>query len=169
MPKLVDTSSKFYITEQRCLYHSNSVGHDTKDYINLKHNIQNLIAQEVVSLHAAAPNVNTNPLPNHVGININMIKMDDNWCVSKVITLLFHDELERLVASLSLKEKKEFMILTPAKVVALVAYEAPVRPKFVIEIASEQGMTQFGRYYNLEGLDSVGQKKDQGKRLISEG
>ena len=98
-----------------------------------------------------------------------MIKTDDNWCVSKVITLLFHDELERLVASLSLKEKKEFMILTPAKVVALVAYEAPVRPKFVIEIASAQGITQFGRYYNLEGLDSVGQKKDQGKRPISEG
>ncbi|KAK4713124.1 hypothetical protein R3W88_019031 [Solanum pinnatisectum] len=38
-PKLVDTSSRFYRPDQRCAYHSNSVGHDTKDCINLKHNI----------------------------------------------------------------------------------------------------------------------------------
>ena len=37
-------------------YHSNNVGHDTQDYINLKHKIQDLNNQEV------APNVNTYPL-----------------------------------------------------------------------------------------------------------
>lgn len=37
------------------------------------------------------------------------------------------------MASLSIKEKKEFVILTPAKAVALVPSETLVRPKFVIE------------------------------------
>ncbi|XP_069146936.1 uncharacterized protein [Solanum lycopersicum] len=41
--KPVDTSSKFYRPDQRCAYHSNSVGHDTEDCINLKHKTQDLI------------------------------------------------------------------------------------------------------------------------------
>ncbi|XP_015057445.1 uncharacterized protein LOC107003639 [Solanum pennellii] len=63
--KPVDVNFRFYRPEQRCAYHSNIVGHDTEDCINLKHKIQDLIDQEVVSLQPAAPNVNTNPLPNH--------------------------------------------------------------------------------------------------------
>ncbi|KAK4730384.1 hypothetical protein R3W88_023372 [Solanum pinnatisectum] len=49
-PKPVDTSSKFYRPDQRCAYHSNNVGHDTEDCTNLKHKIQDLIDQKVVSL-----------------------------------------------------------------------------------------------------------------------
>lgn len=49
-----------------------------------------------------------------------MIETNDNCCVTKVITQIVYDELEKVVASLSIKEKKEFVIMTPAKVVALV-------------------------------------------------
>lgn len=45
------------------------------------------------------------------------------------------------------KEKKEFIILTPAKAVVLVTLEALARAKFVIETAAAQGMTQSGRCY----------------------
>lgn len=85
----MDTSSKFYKPNQRCAYHSKSVGHDTKDIINLKHKIQDPIDQEMVSLQIVAPNVNTNPLSNHECIN--MIETDDEWCATKVITPIVHD------------------------------------------------------------------------------
>ena len=77
-PKPVDTSSKFYRPDQKCAYHSNNVGHDIEDCINLKHKIQDLIDQNVVSLQTVAPNVNSNPLPNHGGVTINMIETDDD-------------------------------------------------------------------------------------------
>ena len=60
----------------------------------------------MVSHQAATPNVNTNPLHNHGHVNINMIETDDDWCVTKVITLIVHDELEKVVDSLSVREKK---------------------------------------------------------------
>ncbi|KAK4733993.1 hypothetical protein R3W88_008254 [Solanum pinnatisectum] len=136
-PKPVDTSSKFYRPDQRCAYHSNNVGHDTEDCINLKHKIEDLIDQKVVSLQTVEPNVNSNPLPNHGGVNSNPIALDN---------------LERAVASLSIKEKKEFVILTPEKVVALVPQETLARSKFVIETAVTQGMTRSGRCYTPEEL-----------------
>ncbi|KAK4718414.1 hypothetical protein R3W88_016752 [Solanum pinnatisectum] len=151
-PKPVDTSSRFYRPDQRCAYHSNSVGHDTEDCINLKHKIQDLIDQKVVSLQTVAPNVNSNPLPNHGGVTINMIETDDDWCVTKAIVPIAPDNLERAVASLSIREKREFVILTPEKVVALVPRETPDRPKFVIETAVTQGMTRSGRCYTPEEL-----------------
>ena len=49
---------------------------DIEDCINLKHNIRDLVDQEVVSLQAAAPNVNTNNFQNHEGIS--MIETDDD-------------------------------------------------------------------------------------------
>ena len=74
-----------------------------------------MIDQEVVSLQTVAPNDNTNPLPNHGGVNINMIETNEDWCMTKVITPIVHDESETVVASLSVKEKKEFVILTPQR------------------------------------------------------
>ncbi|WP_353805377.1 hypothetical protein, partial [Acinetobacter baumannii] len=71
---------------------------------------------------------------------------------TKMTTPIIHDDLERFVASLSVKEKREFSILTSAKVVALVPSETLVKPKFVIEIAAAQGMTRFGRCYTLDEL-----------------
>ena len=98
-----------------------------------------------------------------------MIDADEDWCVTKVINPIAQDELERVVASLSVTEKKEFVILTSAKVVALVPPETLVRPKFVIETAAAQGMIRFRRCYTLQKLASGAQKKDQGKMPISEG
>uniref|UniRef100_M1B273 Gag/pol polyprotein n=1 Tax=Solanum tuberosum TaxID=4113 RepID=M1B273_SOLTU len=128
-PKPVDTSSRFYRPDQRCACHSNSVGHDTEDCVNLKHKIQDLIDQNVVSLQTVAPNVNSNPLPNHGGATINMIETYDDWCVTKAIVSIAPDELESVVASLSIREKKEFVILTPEKAVALVPRETLTQPK----------------------------------------
>uniref|UniRef100_M0ZQD2 Gag-pro n=1 Tax=Solanum tuberosum TaxID=4113 RepID=M0ZQD2_SOLTU len=123
-PKTVDTSSKFYRPDQRCAYHSNGVGHDTEDCINLKHKIQDLIDQNVVSLQTVAPNVNSNPLPNHGDVTINMIETDDDWCVAKAIVLIAPDELVRVVASLNIRKKKEFVILTPEKMIAIVMLQS---------------------------------------------
>ena len=168
-PKPGDVNSKFYRPDQRCAYHSNSVGHDTEDCINLKHKIQDLIDQEVVSLQPAVPNVNTNPLPNHGGDNLNMIETDEDGCGTKMITPIVHEDLERAVASLSVKERRKFVILTPAKAVALVPSKTLVKPKFVIETAVAQGMTRSGRCYTPDELALGGQKKDHAKRPISEG
>ncbi|XP_069149116.1 uncharacterized protein [Solanum lycopersicum] len=168
-PKPVDVHSRFYRPEQRCAYHSNSVGHDTEDCINLKHKIQDLIDQEVVSLQPAAPNVNTNPLPNHGGGNINMIEIDDDEREAKRITPIVQEDLERAVASLSVREKGEFVILTPAKAVALVPSKTLPKLKFVIETVVAQGMTRSGRCYTPDELALGGQKKDHAKRPISEG
>ncbi|XP_069150323.1 uncharacterized protein [Solanum lycopersicum] len=167
-PKLVDVNSKFYKPEQRCAYHSNSVGHDTEDYIILKHKIQDLIDQEVVSLQSAVPNVNTNPLSNHGGGNINMIETDEDECETKRITPVAQEDMEKAVASLSVREKGEFVILTHAKVTALVPLKTLVKPKFVIETAVAQGMTRSGRCYTPDELALGGQKKDHAKRRISE-
>ena len=64
---------------------------------------------------------------------------------------------------MSIKEKKEFVILTPAKVVALVPSKNLIKPIFVIDSAIAQGMTRLGRFYTLEKLSLGGQKKDQSK------
>ncbi|XP_015078373.1 uncharacterized protein LOC107022209 [Solanum pennellii] len=167
-PKPVDVNSRFYKPEQRCAYHSNSVGHDTEDCINLKHKIQDLIDEEVVSLQPAAPNVNTNPLPNHGGGNINMIEIDEGECETKRITPVVQEDLEKVVASLSVREKREFVILTPAKAVALVPSKTLAKPKFVIKMAVAQGMTRCGRCYTPDELALGGQKKEHAKRPISE-
>ena len=125
----MDTSSKFYRTNQRCVYHSNNVGHDTEDYINLKHKNQDLIDQEVVSLQEATPNFNTKHLPNHADVNINMIETNDDWCVSKLIAPVVHDELQKVRGLIKRQGEKEFVILTPAKDVTFVQPETLVRQK----------------------------------------
>lgn len=107
----------------------------------------------MVSLQTVGPNVNSNHLPNNGGTTIDMIEMNDDWCMTKPIVLIAHDESEKGVASLSIREKKEFVILTPAEVVTLVLRETLVRPKFVIETTSTQGMTRFGRCYTPKEFD----------------
>ena len=165
----MDVNLIFYRPDQRCAYHCNSVGNDTEDSINLKHKIQDLIDQEVVSLQPAAPNVKTNQLPNHGGGNVNMIETNDDWCGTKIITPIVHDDLEKAVASLIIKKKKEFVILLPPKVVALVPSKTLIKPKFNIETAAAQGMTRSERCYTPDELALGGRKKDQDTRPISEG
>ena len=76
--------------------------------------------------------------------------------------------MEKAVASLSVGEKGEFVILTPAKAVALVPSKTLTKPKFVIETAVAQGMTRSSRCYTPDELALGGQKKDHAKRPISE-
>ena len=97
-----------------------------------------------------------------------MIETNEDWYGTKIITPIVHNDLERAVASLSVKQKREFVILTPAKVVALVLSETLVKPKFVIETAAAQGMTRSGRCYTPDDLALGKQKKDQSKRPISD-
>uniref|UniRef100_M1D429 Gag/pol polyprotein n=1 Tax=Solanum tuberosum TaxID=4113 RepID=M1D429_SOLTU len=115
----------------------------------MKHKIQDLIDQNVVSLQTVAPNVNSNPLPNHGGATINMIETDDDWCVTKAIISIAPDELERAVASLGIRERKKFVILTPEKAVALVPRETLTQQKLVIETAVTQG---FGLGKHFQGI-----------------
>ena len=86
-----------------------------------------------------------------------------------MITPIVHDDLERVVAYLRIKEKREYVFLAPAKVVALVPSETLVKPKFVIETDASQAMTGSGRCYTPDELALAEQKKDQAKRPISEG
>lgn len=62
-----------------------------------------------------------------------MIETDDDWCGTKVITPIDHEEVEKVVASLCVNEKKEFVILTLAKVVSLVLSKTLIKTKLVIE------------------------------------
>ncbi|XP_015064647.1 uncharacterized protein LOC107009834 [Solanum pennellii] len=103
--------------------------------------VDDLIDKEAVSLQTAAPNVITNPFPNHGGGNVNMIETDDDWCGTKKINQIVHDDLEKAVASLSIKEKKKFVILTPVKAVSLVPSKTLIKPKFVVVTTAAQGMT----------------------------
>ena len=82
---------KFYGPDQRCAHHSDSVGHDTKDCINLKHKIKDFIDQDMVSLNLVALNVTNNTLPNNGGSNVSIIETDDDWCGMKVITPIVHE------------------------------------------------------------------------------
>ena len=53
----------------------------------------------MVSFQTAVPNVNTNPLPNLGGGNINMIETDQDECETKKITPVAQEDLEKAVAS----------------------------------------------------------------------
>ncbi|KAH0692342.1 hypothetical protein KY285_019439 [Solanum tuberosum] len=116
-------SSKFYRADRRGVYHSNSVRHDTEDCINLKHKIQDLIDQRVVTLQTVAPSINSNPLPNYEGTTINMIETEDKWCMTKMIVPTGLDNLEKVVASPSISEKLNFTITTPHRAFALMSGE----------------------------------------------
>jgi len=76
--RAINPTTKFFRADQRCAYHSGGAGHDTEGCINLKHKIQDLIDNRVITLQAPAPNVNLNTLPNHGGATINMIERDED-------------------------------------------------------------------------------------------
>ncbi|XP_059290921.1 uncharacterized protein LOC132044460, partial [Lycium ferocissimum] len=54
-------------------------GHSTEDCINLKHKIKDLIDKREITLETAAPNMNTNPLPNHGNNGVHMIERNEDW------------------------------------------------------------------------------------------
>ena len=81
-----------------------------------------------------------------------MIETDEDECEIKRITPVAQEDLKKAVASLSIKEKREFVILTPTKVVALVPSNNLAKPKFVIETVVAQVMTRSGRCYTSDEL-----------------
>ena len=97
-----------------------------------------------------------------------MIETDEDEPETKRITPVVQEDLEKAVASLSVREKGEFVILIPVKAVALVPSRTLAKHKFVIETAVAQGMTRSCRCYTPDELALGGQKKDHAKRPISE-
>ncbi|XP_015170631.1 uncharacterized protein [Solanum tuberosum] len=97
--KNINVNSKLYRPDLHCAYHSGGAGHITEDCINLKHKIQDLIDQKVATLQTATPSVNSNPMPNHGGVTINMVKVEEDLNVNKVIISANLEKLEKVVAS----------------------------------------------------------------------
>ena len=81
-----------------------------------------------------------------------MVEIDEDERETKRITPVEQEDLEKDVASLSVREKGEFVILTLAKVVALVPSKTLAKPKFVIKMVVAQGMTRSGRCYTPDEL-----------------
>ena len=79
----------------------------------MKHKIQDLIDQNVVTLETATPNVNTNPMPNLGGVTINMVEVEEDLNVKKVIISANLEKLEKVVASPTKREKSKFVIMAP--------------------------------------------------------
>ena len=59
---------KWYNSNTHCDYHSGAVGHTIENCIALKYKVRDLIKKGELSFEITdEPNVNANPLPNHVG------------------------------------------------------------------------------------------------------
>ncbi|XP_049387091.1 uncharacterized protein LOC125851355 [Solanum stenotomum] len=132
--RAINPTTKFFRADQRCAYHSGGAGHDTEGCINLKHKIQDLIDNRVITLQASAPNVNLNPLPNHGGATINMIERDKDWLANGTIGEAAINSIIPTVASLTIKARPEFVVITtPHQAFALTKESNNDHPKkFVV-------------------------------------
>ena len=67
-----NTISPRYNSNARCTYHSESPGHDTDNYWDLKNKVQDLIEAKEIEFDAREkPNVITAPMPKHGhGVNV---------------------------------------------------------------------------------------------------
>ncbi|XP_015166046.1 uncharacterized protein [Solanum tuberosum] len=83
-PKNINVNFKLYRPDLHCAYHSRGAGHITEDCINLKHKIQDLIDQKVITLQTATPNVNSKPMSNQGGVTLNMVEVEEDLNVKKV-------------------------------------------------------------------------------------
>ncbi|XP_015160984.1 pollen-specific leucine-rich repeat extensin-like protein 1 [Solanum tuberosum] len=98
-------------------------GHITEECINLKHKIQGLIDQKAVTLQTVTPNVNSNPMPKHRGLTINMVEVEEDLNVKKVTISANLEKLEKVVASPTKRETSKFVIMAPHQAFALVLKE----------------------------------------------
>ncbi|XP_049385670.1 uncharacterized protein LOC125849743 [Solanum stenotomum] len=139
--RVINPTTKFFRANQRCAYHSRGAGHDTEGRINLKHKIQDLIDNRVITLQAPAPNVNLNPLSNHGGATINMIERDEDWLANGTIGEANVNSLIPTVASLTIKAHPEFVVITaPHQAFALVKERSNkhFEERFVVQAATAQ-------------------------------
>ena len=82
-----------------------------------------MIDQKVDTLQTATPNVNGNPMQNHGGVTINMIEVEEDLNVEKVIISADLENLEKVVVSPTKREKYEFGFITPHQYFASVLKE----------------------------------------------
>ncbi|XP_060216709.1 uncharacterized protein LOC132644150 [Lycium barbarum] len=186
--KPAQLGNRFYKADQTCAYHSGGYGHSTKDCINLKHKIQDLIDKRKIILETVTPNVNTNSLPNHGNNRVHMIERNKDWEACRVLVLKAVESLEQIVASLILQEHPNFKVLIPAlgptkailrfstfipaPVVAEATQQIALRPKepIIVQAAMAQGMTRSGRCYTPEELaQNATWKENTQKRAMTEG
>ena len=62
-----------------------------------------------------------------------MIETDEDEREAKRITPVVQEDLERAVASLSVKERREFVILTPAKLLPWCLQKLSLSPNFSLK------------------------------------
>ena len=76
----------WYNPNAHCEYHAGVVGHDIKNHISFKGNMQNLINLKVLQFGMnQGPNVATNPLTNHTKPAVNMINIKNKYEVKASI------------------------------------------------------------------------------------
>lgn len=74
--------------------------------------------------------MNHNPLPDHGGANINMIEREEDWFTNKTTSKANVNSLIPAVASLTIKARPEFVVITaPHQAFALAAEKDHVQPK----------------------------------------
>ncbi|KAG5616507.1 hypothetical protein H5410_016331 [Solanum commersonii] len=74
---ILDPIPRNFDGNKRCAYHSEVLGHDTKDCYGLKNQIESLIRRGVIKCTPAPPNVNNNPLPNHKNLGPDYPNIDE--------------------------------------------------------------------------------------------
>lgn len=107
-----------------CAYHSGGAEHIIEDCINLKHKMQDLLYQKVVTLHTSIRNVNSNLMSSHRLMIINVVKVKEDCSVEKVIISTNLEKLNKFVSSPTKRENYEFRIIPPHHVFVLAPKEA---------------------------------------------
>ncbi|XP_047253559.1 uncharacterized protein LOC124887702 [Capsicum annuum] len=83
--KAPDLTSQNFDSSKRCAYHSEIQGHDMEGCYSLKNQIESLIRRAIIKCTPAAPNVNNNPLPNHVNRKFNVITLEEEYDLEEII------------------------------------------------------------------------------------
>lgn len=65
----------------------------------MKHKIQEFIDQKVVTLQTATPSINSNPIWNQGGVTINIVEVEEDLNINKVIMSDNFEKLEKVAAS----------------------------------------------------------------------
>ena len=86
IPPLQSPYPRWYNENVHCDYHSGNRGHSTKNYTTLKRRVQDLIKKRELTFEDGdIPNVNRNPLPNHGGPKVNVVKSNEEMQVKRSV------------------------------------------------------------------------------------
>lgn len=114
----INVKSNLYTPDLHCSYCSRGFGHITKDYMNLKHRFKTLKIKKVVT-----PNVNSNLIPNYGGMTKNVIKVEEDSYIEKVIISTNIEKIEQVLVHPIKKKKFKFVIMIPHQAFAWVPKE----------------------------------------------